>query len=75
MNAWGATDDGDERRVEEDSEEDEDTVVVEELPPLQRPKCGMLGVEPVRVLTGRLPRKPGRRRSPSLQVETVWLND
>ena len=48
-------DDGEERRVEEDSEEDEDTVVVEELPPppLQRPKCGMLGAEPVRVLTGR----------------------
>ena len=47
-------DDGDERRIEEESE-DEDTVVVEELPPppLQRPKCGMLGAEPVRVLTGR----------------------
>ncbi len=46
-------DDGEERRIEEESE-DEDTVVVEELPPppLQRPKCGMLGAEPVRVLTG-----------------------
>ena len=52
-------DDGEERRVEEESEEDEDTVVVEELPPppLQRPKCGMLGAEPVRVLTGRPPQK------------------
>ena len=51
-------DDGEERRIEEESE-DEDTVVVEELPPppLQRPKCGMLGAEPVRVLTGRPPQK------------------